>query len=240
MATKRVQIDGVGEVALYKRRGLKAMKLSIRANGEVRVSLPSYVPYQAAVQFVQAKRGWLEAHRPPADAVLENAQAIGKQHTLRFTTSFHSDAIKSRLSGSEIQVTHPSGLQSDDPAVQKTAAAAAVRALRAEAEAILPSRVARLAAANGFVYKSVVIKKLTGRWGSCDQNHNIVLNLYLMQLPWELIDYVILHELVHTRHLDHGSGFWNTFETHEPSAKALRKRMRDYRPNILLPGLKQA
>ena len=237
MAIKRVQVDGVGEVALYKRRGLRSMKLSIRANGEIRVSLPSYIPYQAAVQFVQAKRGWLEAHRPMTDVILENAQAIGKQHVLRFIGSFHSNVTKNRVTSDEVIVTHPTSVASDNDAVQKVAAAAAVRALRQEAEAILPGRVARIAADAGFVYKSVVIKKLTGRWGSCDQNHNIVLNLYLMQLPWELIDYVIMHELVHTRHLDHGDGFWNTFEEHLPGAKALRRKMRGYQPNLLLPAV---
>jgi predicted metal-dependent hydrolase len=233
-------VDGVGEVALYKRRGLRAMKLSIRSNGEIRVSLPSYVPYQAAVQFVQAKRGWLETHRLPTDVVLQNAQAIGKQHVLRFITSFRSNSTKSRLTANEVIVTHPATLPSDDESVQAVASAAAMRALRQEAEAILPSRVARIAAQANFVYTSVVVKKLTGRWGSCDQNHNIVLNLYLMQLPWELIDYVIMHELVHTRHLDHGESFWSTFETHEPNAKALRRRMRSYQPNLLLPAVDKA
>jgi predicted metal-dependent hydrolase len=230
-------VDGVGEVALYKHRGLRAMKLSVRANGEIRVSLPNYVPYQAAVQFVQTKRGWLETHRPLTDAVLQNAQAIGKQHVLRFIGSFRSNDIKSRVTAEEVIVTHPAKVPSDDDSVQQVAGVAAVRALRQEAEAVLPGRVARIAADTGFVYKSVVIKKLTGRWGSCDQHHNIVLNLYLMQLPWDLIDYVIMLELVHTRHLDHGEGFWSTFEAHEPSAKALRRRMRGYQPNLLLPAV---
>jgi predicted metal-dependent hydrolase len=221
-------------VALYKRKGLRTMKLSIRANGEVRVSLPHFVPYQAAVQFVQSRRGWLDAHRPPADSVLQNAQAIGKQHTLRFVSNFHSAASKSRLNGTEIIVTHPAELSWDDPAVQQVASAAAIRALRQEAESILPARVAAIASEADFVYKSVVVKKLTGRWGSCDQNNNIVLNLYLMQLPWDLIDYVIMHELVHTRHLNHGNGFWGTFLEHEPTAKTLRRRMRAYQPNLLL------
>jgi predicted metal-dependent hydrolase len=236
VAIKKVLVDGVGEVVLYKRRGLRTMKLSVRANGEVRVSLPNYIPYQAAVQFVQTKRGWLETHRQQTDAILQNAQAIGKQHVLRFIGNFRSNSTKSRVTADEVIVNHPAKIASDEKSVQEVASAAAVRALRQEAEAILPSRVARIAAETGFVYKSVVIKKLTGRWGSCDQNHNIVLNLYLMQLPWDLIDYVIVHELVHTRHLDHGDGFWSTFEAHEPSAKALRRRMRSYQPNLLLPA----
>jgi predicted metal-dependent hydrolase len=76
--------------------------------------------------------------------------------------------------------------------------------------------------------------RLKGRWGSCDQDKNIVLNLFLMQLPWQLIDYVLLHELCHTMHLDHGPGFWQTFLMHKPTAKDLRREIRHYQPNFVL------
>lgn len=234
MPVKHVTIDGIGSVAMYKRRGLRSIRLSVRSDGTVRVSLPSHVPYQAAAQFVLSKRDWLKTHQPTTDSLLENGREIGKSHTIRFVASFSADTIKSRNSGDEIVITHPSGISFADPAVQDIAAKACVRALRDEAEALLPSRVARIAQETGFRYKSVLIKKLKGRWGSCDQAHNIVLNLYLMQLPWELIDYVIIHELVHTEHLHHGPDFWDSFETHLPGAKQVRKRMRRYQPNLLI------
>ena len=71
---------------------------------------------------------------------------------------------------------------------------------------------------------------MTSRWGSCDQQHNIVLNLFLMQLPWELIDYVLVHELAHTQVLRHGPDFWQLMERLLPDCRSLRRRMRDHQP----------
>lgn len=235
MATKRLEVPGVGPVTLYKRRGLKSMRITIRPGGDVRVSLPFHAPFQLAVAFVESKKDWIASHQTDTSVTLENAQQIGKQHYLRFTASFTTNETRSRVTDTDILITHPAAVPFDDSSVQKAAEQAAVRALRNEAEALLPHRVSEVALKTGFEYKSVLVKKLKGRWGSCDQDHNIVLNLYLMQLPWQLIDYVILHELVHTEHLHHGPDFWQTFEQHEPAAKVLRKQIRQYQPNFLLP-----
>jgi predicted metal-dependent hydrolase len=235
MPVKRLTIEGLGEIALYKRKGLKSIRLSVRSDGIIRVSLPTYVPYTAALQFVESKRYWLQAHTPAQAVLLDNAQQIGKSHTLRFTSSFTADTTRSRVTDDDILVTHPAALPITDPDMQQIAQKACVRALRDEAESLLPGRVANIAAQTGFSYTSVLVKKLKGRWGSCDQDNNIVLNLFLMQLPWVYIDYVILHELVHTRHLNHGADFWDTFESHLPQAKQLRKQMRRYQPNLLTP-----
>jgi hypothetical protein len=107
-----------------------------------------------------------------------------------------------------------------------------VRALRAQAEASLPGRLGELAGRYGFSFRSVAVKQLTGRWGSCDSKQNIVLNLYLMQLPWELIDYVLLHELTHTRIMKHGPEFWTARSDLLPDAKARRQVMKQYRPAV--------
>ncbi|MGH7192412.1 MAG: M48 metallopeptidase family protein, partial [Candidatus Saccharimonadales bacterium] len=100
------------------------------------------------------------------------------------------------------------------------------------AERLLPQRLAAVAEAHGFDYGGVHIKRLKSRWGSCDQDGMIVLNLFLMQLPWEYIDYVLLHELMHTRIMRHGPDFWQAMAELQPDVKALRGRLREYRPAL--------
>jgi predicted metal-dependent hydrolase len=211
------------------------MRLTVASDGTVRLSIPYYVSHRAAIEFALSKQDWLAQHIIVRKATLQNAQAIGKSFTLRFVINFQVDAPQTRLKGSEVIVNYPSTADIQDGAVQKAAANACVRALRQEAEDLLPSRVADIAQRFGFTYKSVIIKKLKGRWGSCDQHNNIVLNLFLMQLPWPLIDYVILHELVHTKHLNHGPDFWDEFLSHDPQARVRRKEIRAYQPNFVLP-----
>ena len=82
-----------------------------------------------------------------------------------------------------------------------------VEALRRKAKAELPSRLAELAGRYGFVYNRVVIKHNATNWGSCSSKNNINLNLNIVRLPKVLQDYILLHELCHLRHHDHGHAF---------------------------------
>ena len=79
--------------------------------------------------------------------------------------------------------------------------------LRARAKASLPPRLKALADRYGFRYNRVAIKHNTSNWGSCSTKGNINLNLNLMRVPVPLQDYILLHELTHLRHPDHGPSF---------------------------------
>lgn len=82
-----------------------------------------------------------------------------------------------------------------------------IEALRKQARKELPPRLAELAARYGFRYNRVSIKHNASNWGSCSTMGNINLNLNVLRLPKVLQDYVLLHELCHLRHHDHGHAF---------------------------------
>ena len=82
-----------------------------------------------------------------------------------------------------------------------------IEVLRKKAKAELPPRLAVLAERYGFAYNRVTIKHNATNWGSCSARSNINLNLNIVRLPKVLQDYVLLHELCHLRHQDHGHGF---------------------------------
>jgi len=84
---------------------------------------------------------------------------------------------------------------------------AEIEVLRRKAKAELPGRLAELAARYGFAYNRVTIKHNATNWGSCSSKGNINLNLNIVRLPAVLQDYVLLHELCHLRHQDHGHAF---------------------------------
>jgi predicted metal-dependent hydrolase len=106
------------------------------------------------------------------------------------------------------------------------------KSLKIEAEHLLPMRLKLLARQHGYEYKDVQIRKLISRWGSCSSVKVITLSYYLIQLPWNLIDYVIIHELIHTQHMHHGKEFWDDFKKIMPDARALQKEIRHYKPLI--------
>ncbi len=100
---------------------------------------------------------------------------------------------------------------------------------RKRAGAILKVRLNCLARQYGFEYNKVFIKNQKTRWASCSGKNNINLNMNLVRLPQELMDYVILHELVHTRHKNHGKKFWAELEKLCGDVKGLKKQLRKYR-----------
>ena len=87
-----------------------------------------------------------------------------------------------------------------------------IESLRTKAMAALPPRLAEFAARYGFIYHRVAIKHNTSNWGSCSSKGNINLNLNLMRVPVPLQDYILLHELTHLRHPDHGPAFHTELE----------------------------
>ena len=82
-----------------------------------------------------------------------------------------------------------------------------IEALRRKAKAELPGRLAELASRHGFIYNKVTIKHNSTNWGSCSARNNINLNLNIVRIPKLLQDYILLHELCHLRHHDHGHAF---------------------------------
>ena len=88
-----------------------------------------------------------------------------------------------------------------------------VESLRDQAKAVLPARLKDLADRYGFRYNRVTVKHNTSNWGSCSTKGNINLNLNLMRVPVPLQDYILLHELTHLHHPDHGEAFHAELES---------------------------
>ena len=96
----------------------------------------------------------------------------------------------------------------------------------------LVDRLNYLAVKYDFQYNRVFIKNQKTRWGSCSGKNNINLNVNLVRLPDELIDYTILHELVHTRIKNHGHRFWAQLDRLLGDARKLDRALNEY--NLLL------
>jgi hypothetical protein len=101
-----------------------------------------------------------------------------------------------------------------------------------EAKEVLPQRLRMLADQHGFLVRDIRIKLLRSRWGSCNSKSEITLNSHLMLLPWHLIDYVLLHELTHTKVMKHGKEFWDKFKTYDNNVLVLRKEIKTFRSSI--------
>ena len=132
-----------------------------------------------------------------------------------------------------ITICCPPHVDFSQKAVQELLRAAIIRAMKKSAQAYLPPLLAELASHYDFHYKKVKITGSKSRWGSCSTLGSINLSCYLMLLPPHLMDYVILHELTHTREMNHGPKFWEILnELTEGKAHALRAELKNFRTSF--------
>jgi predicted metal-dependent hydrolase len=201
-----VYYRGIGAVEYLK--SMRARNFSIRINqrGEVKVTIPRYGSIRRAEAFLISREQWV---LNKLDQFRE-AGCNGKMPA-------EGELILIR--GKEFSVV----LLRSDSGIED----AIWRMLRKEADSYLPDRVLALASAYGYKYTGLKIRRMKTRWGSCTARKSINLNSWLMMLPDYLSDYVILHELAHTRFPDHGKRFWEELDrTTMGQSRNCRKELR--------------
>ena len=232
MARRLLVVPQIGEVILTKRRTSKNIRISVNAAGQIRVGTPYWTPYEAGLLFVRRNREWIQKQLLINAAKPIGAGArIGKLHKVNFINKPAKDSVADiRVTATTIDVK--TALNPVHPAVQKRVRSSSERALRQQAENLLPRRVKIISRSHKLGYRNLKIRKLTSRWGSCSSKKDISLSFYLIQLPWELVDYVILHELAHTVIPNHSRRFWDFMERKQPNTRVLRRQIKSHKPRI--------
>ena len=218
---------------MHKRKGARNIRLVVDHNGSIKVTMPAWTPYRTAVAFVISKQQWIEQQKVGRqNTLLKDGERIGKAHRIIIVPEARTN-VTARVAKTNLTIRIPLNMRVDDKEVQRIGLAGAIRALKQEARALLPQRLNALATQHGFIYKSVSIKHLKTRWGSCSSQKDIALNCFLMQLPWDIIDYVLLHELLHTRIMAHGPVFWRELNKFVPNLTDKRKLIKTHKPMLM-------
>lgn len=221
-----------GAVRVKRVHGAQYVRLRIAADGTLTATLPKRAPLKLVGQLINDSRDELRglvkdtAEKHSRDYT--HGQRIGSSHMLEITAA--SGPADAKLRGLTIAVTVPP--DADHDLVQETAKKGVIKALKKEAAAYLPRRLAHLAALHGLSYQSVRYGNAKSRWGSCSAEGTISLNIALMTAPPELIDYVLLHELCHTREMNHSSAFWELMASICPDYQQHRRALKKFSPYL--------
>ena len=132
------------------------------------------------------------------------------------------EAGEAKLRGGWLHVPAPTGGGQRDHV-----RAALVSWLRSHAAERLPERVQRWRSKAGVDMPRVVLSDQKRRWGSCDRSGTIRLNWRIIQAPMRLVDYVVVHELVHLRHRGHGREYWQAVGQILPDYERRREDLRE-------------
>ncbi|MDB5183451.1 MAG: hypothetical protein JWO07_132 [Candidatus Saccharibacteria bacterium] len=223
--------DEFGEITVRRSVRSRSVKISVTTSGTLSASLPPYAPLIVLKRLVSSSRAQLRKmleHSAPAYK-LDNGAEIGKSHKLVIIRAQKTTVKRYKQ---QITVTLAPTASIHDSSVAKLVREEITAALRIEAKAYLPKRLKFMAEKLDCNYERVRFSHASSRWGSCSTTGTISLNIALMKLPFDLIDYVLIHELSHTKQMNHSSKFWSLVEAGDPHYKLHRQLLKKQSPTI--------
>lgn len=220
-----------GEITIRKSGQSNSMKATIAPSGQLRISIPLYVPLFVVKRMIATSRTELRRLLETRPVItLADGMLLGKSHSLHVRSNSPEHSLRRKNNLLVLALTKYESIH--DKKIVNEVRAQIQAILRREAKHHLPHRLKHLAHTNGFTYTDLRFTHASTRWGSCNSKKAISLNIALMNLPFELIDYVLIHELCHTKHLNHSPAFWDEVAAIDPNYKAHRKQLKTRNPAI--------
>ena len=216
-------------MSYHWRRSPRAKQLQVRITPwqGVEVVIPSRTSRQRVRTFLIRQRQWIRAtwermQSQVADADLRmpeklDLRAVSENWVVRYPVAAVAQSLVT-VSGRTLYVNRRGNSES--------ACRDALRSwLINHARKHLGLKAQRMSAALGCRFQRLQIRGQTSRWGSCSSNGTLSLNYKLLFLEPELVRYLLIHELMHLRVLDHSERFWKLVSKHEPRWRSLDEQL---------------
>ncbi len=225
-----------GTIRVTFRRNARNLVLRVHPNCEVHISSPFRISSDVIYSFLESRRDFVreamekQNQRGQMGSIFTPSTPFRtRNHTLELTKSARRGILLERIQG-KIRVIIPNDLEWEDSRVQKIIKKAIIETLRLEAHTYLPKKLYETAHKHGFSVKGLSLKYMKSRWGSCTSKTTLNLNLFLVQLPDHLIEHVILHELCHTKVMNHSARFYSLMQKHNPLSPLHDQEIKKYNP----------
>tara|TARA_B100000524_G_scaffold172557_1_gene88395 strand:+ start:92 stop:808 length:717 start_codon:yes stop_codon:yes gene_type:complete len=226
------------EIKFKKSLKAKNLSISIKPFIGVVVTVPIFLSYGKAEDFVLKKIDWIKKNH--LKMVQKEKSRTIFDFSTKFNTRNHIILIKPTINDDfsiqnikdKIIISIPETKNILSSASQTYIRNIIVNTWKKEAQQFLPLRINELANQFNLKFHKISVRNTKSRWGSCSYNNNISLSLHLMRIPDKLIDYVILHELTHTIVKNHSSVFWETLEKVCKNSKQLDRELKNYNLSI--------
>ena len=208
-------------VEFVRMRRARRYIMRVRPDGTLRVTIPRGGSRAEALAFMQRHVGWIarersRVRRERAPELWTHGSTVllrGLPHIIEIEPA--GTGFVARYAGRRVRIESLSNVR---PEIERD-----LRTLAAEQ---LPVRLKELADRHGLQFTRVSIRNQRSRWGSCARSGAIALNFRLMQMPPEVCDYVLIHELMHLKQQNHGRRFWALVERAFPAYTAAEHWLR--------------
>lgn len=232
---KTLQLPDIGVVTIRKNKRSKALRATLQTDGSIQISIPYFVSYKEAIDFLQREKSKFIDLRKKHEDYNDKFETYVPGNIYR--TKFHKFELKSHqqedfflknIDEENYVILFPEKYDVKSDEIQYYLRQIIRDIYRFEAKNYIIPRTVMFAEKFGFHFNKIFIKNIKSRWGSCSSQKNLNFNLNLMRLPDHLIDYVILHELTHLKAPNHGSDFWQLLESMLPEARKIDKEIKKY------------
>ncbi|MDR2836914.1 MAG: M48 family metallopeptidase [Bacteroidales bacterium] len=212
---KIIVIPEIGNVVIKKNPNNKKIRLSINEKRGVVVTIPLFCKYEEAEKFVYKNIEWLKMQQVAIN-VKKNNTAIFTPATIIYTRKFEIKFVASitvkfftlNFGFSSVKINYNMfAVNFEKENVQKIIAKIISDIFQKEAREYVIPRIKKISEVLNLPYNKCTIGTAKTRWGTCDSKNNIILSSSLMMLPDNLIDFIIIHELCHTKHKNHSQDF---------------------------------
>ena len=218
--------DKIIEYTFLEKEELKSHYISV-AKGEGVVLKGKLVSEATAEKLILKKAKWIIDKLDLVSSIGDEAivtgsriQYLGRRYYVEIFETNDSDEVLIDFTESKFRVSLPKHLNS-----QASIQQAFHDFLKVKAEEKIAPRLRKWSKTTGLEFNQLKFMQLEKRWGSCTPSNNIIINVEAIKLPFSLIDYLIVHELVHTKVKSHSKEFWAELSKHIPNWKELDERM---------------
>ena len=212
----------------------RARRLSVRVypGGRVEVVVPQGASPVTVQRFVGTHRRWILERVDELSTTAASSLAAPGELALPAIGRTFPVEYQSRSTGApRVELdAHGTLRVMGELTNQKLVTQALRQWLMSFAQEMLGSELAQIATETGFTYRRVQIRRQRTRWGSCSISGTISLNVCLLFLRPDIVRYLLIHELCHTRHMNHSARYWSLVAVHEPDFRQLdRELLRGWR-----------
>lgn len=212
----------------------RSLKIKIEPNGEVVVVSPRFTPQFLVKRFVKQNLTWIETKK---NQLLRKKQLETTEAVSIFGDFYQKKFVNEPKSSLGFWIEHDNLMFNDlvDKNLSPQARTYKNRLssfLKTTASHYLLPRTSQLAKQMSIGFNKIFLRSQKTRWGSCSAKGNLSFNWRLVHFPTKVIDYVIIHELAHRKHLNHSRHFWQLVAQFDPDYKNHRNLLKKYQAPV--------
>ncbi|SFR69168.1 M48 family metallopeptidase [Anaeromicropila populeti] len=210
----------------------KTISIIVEQDGSVIVKAPAILSMNEVEAIVLKKLGWIREKQKKMHLMEKRTQAkeyvngehflyLGKEYTLLLVEDRVNDVPEVKILHNQIQV---SGKKLSREIVREALCSWYFE----QAKWVIDNQIKMYSAKLGVRVSKLTLREAKTRWGSCSSKGAVMINWKIIMAPLEMIDYVVVHELCHLKHMNHSKNFWDLVASIIPDYKKRRLWLKEH------------